>query len=104
MYLQDLAWPAYRVLAAVSVWALHFGIVYGATAVACQRGFEQGLPWVIGGATAAAALAALALIVSGVRGSRPHGAAGWIAVAASVLALGAILWQASPLLWADRCA
>ncbi len=99
-----LRWPAYRVLAAVSIWALHFGLIYGVTGFACRHGPSPTLPWVIGIATLAAAVAALTLIVRGLRGSRPQGAAGWTAVAVSVLALAAVALQASPLLWAQRCA
>lgn len=90
--------PTARMLAAAAVWAAHFGVAYGIAAYACPDGFPAAAAG-IAGATAAAALALLALLAPAVRGSRPHGLAGWASAAFAALALGATLLQASALLW-----
>lgn len=98
-----MRWPVFRMLAAASIWAAHFAVVYGIVAIGCKRGLIDALPWAIGTATLAAAAATLALIVAAMRGRRPRAAADWISAAAASIALTAILWQSSALLWAQRC-
>ena len=98
-----MRWPVFRMLAAASIWAAHFGLVYGIVAIGCPRGLTGALPWAIGIATLAAAVGTLALMVAALRGRRPRDAADWASAGAAALALAAILWQASPLLWEQRC-
>lgn len=103
MKLAPVRWPVFRMLAAAAIWAGHFGLVYGIVAIGCQRALIDALHWAIGTATLVAAAAALALIVAAMRGRRPREAADWMSAGAAGLALAAILWQASPLLWEQRC-
>jgi hypothetical protein len=94
-----MRWPAGRMLAAVAIWAAHFGVVYGVTALACPKGLADAVAWSAGVATLLAAIALLGLIVvPAVRGRHPFGLAEWTAAVVGAVALGAILWQASPLL------
>lgn len=104
MQLEVFRWPAYSALSAATIWALHFGIVYGVTAFACPRDLEHGLAWAVGVATVVAAGSVLALIAHGIRGPRPRGAPQRVALGVAILALAAILWQAEPLLLQQRCA
>ena len=39
---------ALRMALGVMVWAAHFAVVYGFTALACARGFASAAPWVVG--------------------------------------------------------
>jgi hypothetical protein len=102
MAMQLMRWPAGRALAAIAIWAAHFGVVYGTAALACPRGLGGVVAWSAGAATALAAIALLGLIVvPAVRGRHPYGAAEWSAAVAGGVALGMVLWQASPLLGAQ---
>lgn len=86
----------------VIIWALHFTVLYGFTALACGRGFAGALPWVAGGATLAA-VAALALVVH--RGlPRRAGFNAWMTLAVALLSLVAVLYQLAPLLIVRTCA
>jgi hypothetical protein len=96
-------WPLTRILVAIAIWAIQFGVAYGVVALACPRGLGALIPWVVGAATVVAVVAALALAVPAVRGARPFGAAQWVAAVASLLSVAAVLWQASALLWSRLC-
>ena len=52
---------ALRISLGVVLWALHFTVIYGFTALACARGFGASVPWFVGGATVVAAAAATAV-------------------------------------------
>lgn len=54
---------ALRISLGVILWALHFTVIYGFTALACARGFGASVSWVVGAATVVAAAAAIGLIV-----------------------------------------
>ncbi|MFO1039656.1 MAG: hypothetical protein U1E45_22660 [Geminicoccaceae bacterium] len=97
-------------VAGLLVWALHFGLVYVANAVACERGLAglrlAGLPalmMVVLGLTALA-LAAVAVIVWWARGRLEGGLVGerdddardftpWLAAVTALFAALAIFWQ-----------
>jgi hypothetical protein len=75
--------------AGVVVWALHFTIVYGFTALACARGFGGAAPWTVGAATLVAAALAVALIVTNLGSEFTR----WMTAALAAAALLAILWE-----------
>jgi hypothetical protein len=89
------------------VWGVHFGVVYAAHALACERRLAGwhvlGLPFVQA-VTAAVTLCALGLLVLLARGPRfvadggeeEPGFREWLAAAACLAAAIAILFQAMP--------
>jgi hypothetical protein len=91
---------ALRISLGIGVWALHFTLIYGFTALACARGFGAAAPWVVGVATVIAAAAAVAIIVT-------HLAAeftSWMTAAVAGFALLAIVWEGLPALMVPICA
>ena len=89
----------------VLVWAAHFTILYGFTALACARQIAAAIPWVAGAASVAA-LAALALVAvpAGMRAARTSQFPEFMTVALGGLAAVAIVWEASSLFWVPACA
>jgi hypothetical protein len=75
-----IAWIAGGVL----VWALHFGALYGFTALACARGFANTVPWFAGFAALAALFAMLLIIARNV--PRRAEFESWMALAVAALA------------------
>jgi hypothetical protein len=86
----------------IVVWALHFGALYGFTALACARDFAGAVPWFAGAATLAAIVAAGLILARGLR--RRGDFAGWMTLAVAAFALAAILFQAIPLFIVPACA
>jgi hypothetical protein len=80
---------ALRMSSPVIVWALHFTVVYGFTALACARGFGGGTPWAVGVATGVAAVLCLLIIVSNL-GS---GFTRWVSACLAGASLVAIAWE-----------
>jgi hypothetical protein len=91
---------ALRMGAGVLVWALHFTVVYGFTALACARGFAAAAPWGVGIATVVAALAAAALLVTNLRTEFIR----WMTAGIAAFALVAILWEGVSALFVTPCA
>lgn len=108
-------------LAALIVWALHFTVVYAVNAYVCARGLAEarlfGLPASPALATAATALALLAVAVVYLRAARrlPRGPAAregedeprflaWFTAAAALLSGAAILLEWVPALVIPPCA
>jgi len=91
---------ALRMSSGVIVWALHFALVYGYTALACARVFGASVPSVVGGATAAAALIALGLILANLG----HEFTRWMSAALAAAALLAILWEGLSVFMVPACA
>jgi hypothetical protein len=91
---------ALRVSLGIVVWALHFAAIYGFTALACARGFGASAPWVVGAATAVAAAAAIAVIVTHLSPEFTR----WMTAAVAGLALVAIVWEGLPALMVPACA
>lgn len=91
-----------RVAAPVLVWAVHFGLVYGLTALACARAAPRTVPWTIGIAT----LVAAALVLLTIRRAWPQRAefTAWLTGALAAAALVAIVWEALPALLVPACA
>ncbi|KON81421.1 hypothetical protein PA01_07210 [Azoarcus sp. PA01] len=90
-----------RLSAGVIVWALHFSVIYGLTALACARAAAQAVPWVIGAATLVASGVCVAIIVREL--GRGPGFESWLAAGLAVLALLAVLWEALPVLMVAPC-
>ena len=107
--------PLLAALSGLLLWALHFGLVYAAHAIACERGLAGhrllGLPLVPALVLAATALAGLGRRAWRRLGPRPDREAGeddplflpWFTAAITLLAALAILWQASPALLLQPC-
>ncbi|WP_149538239.1 hypothetical protein [Siccirubricoccus phaeus] len=107
-------------LAALLVWAGHFTLIYGAHALACERGFADaallGLPAVPALVLGASLAALLAVGLVGWRAWRrldgslaaeagedaPRFLA-WLTLATALLAALAILWEAVPVLLLHSC-
>ena len=97
------------------IWAAHFLVIYGVTALACARGFADvdvlgmgAVELVIGAATLVAIIAAGTVLVRafrrpGVEGGGSEPFLRWTTAAAALLALVAIAWQASPILFMRPC-
>jgi hypothetical protein len=112
--------PIAGAIAGLIIWAVHFGVVYVANAIACERGLVGqsllGLPLVpvlVLGATVLA-LAAVALV--GLRAWRrlESGLAGqegedeprflvWLTAAIALLSALAILWEGLPVFFVRPC-
>lgn len=90
---------ALRISLGVVLWALHFTVIYGFTALACARGFGASAPWFVGGATVVAAAAAIAIIVTHRSGEFTR----WMTAAVAALALVAIVWEGFPALMVPAC-
>jgi uncharacterized membrane protein YhaH (DUF805 family) len=87
-------------LSGLLVWAAHFLVVYGATAVLCARGAATSAPLIITAATIAAVAALVVLLALGERRRRGIDSSGRrllasMAMFGSAIALLAILWEAA---------
>lgn len=91
---------ALRIMLGILVWALHFTIIYGYTALACARGLGASAPWVVGAATVVAAAAAIAIIATHLSAEFTR----WMTASVAALALLAIVWEGLSPLWAPPCA
>lgn len=84
----------------VVLWALHFALIYGFTALACARGFGAAAPWTVGAATLVAAALAVALIVTNLSSEFTR----WMTAALAAAALVAILWEGLSAFMVSPCA
>jgi hypothetical protein len=91
---------ALRISLGVALWALHFTLIYGFTALACARGFGASAPWFVGGATAVAAAAAIAIIATHLSPEFTR----WMTAAVAGLALVAIAWEGLSAFMVPACA
>jgi hypothetical protein len=89
-----------RMSLGVVLWALHFTVVYGFTALACARGFGAAAPWVVGVATLVAAALAIAIIVTHLSSEFTR----WMTAALAAFALVAIVWEGIPAFIVPTCA
>ena len=90
---------ALRIVYGPALWFLHFGAVYGFTALACARGFPHAVPWVIAVLTVVLAAASAVLLLTSKKDF-----VGWLTAALGAFALAAILLQALPALLVPPCA
>lgn len=93
---------ALRLSLPVALWAVHFVAIYGFTGLACARGMDGAVPWVVGIATIVAAALAAWMLARGAgrRGDFIDATAAGLAG----LALIAIAWEGLPALWVTPCA
>lgn len=88
----------------IALWAAHFAVAYGFTALACARQMAAAIPWVVGMATIAALAASAAIAVPAVmRAARTSQFPDFLAAGLGALAAIAIAWEASSLLWVPAC-
>jgi hypothetical protein len=85
----------------VMVWALHFGALYGLTALACARGWTGLVAPSIAAATALALLAMVPLLVAGVR--RRAQFEYWLTAWIAAFGLVGIVWEALTVLLVPIC-
>jgi hypothetical protein len=88
-----------KIASPIVVWAVHFGLIYGFTGLACARGWERAVPWTVGAATILAAVLTLALILTNLS----SGFTRWMTAAVAALALVAILFEGVPVLLIPAC-
>lgn len=93
---------ALRLSLPVALWAVHFGTIYGFTGIACARGLEGAVPWVVGLATLVAAALAASLLARGL--ARRDDFIDATTAGLAGLALIAIAWEGVPALWMTPCA
>ncbi|MBP0447549.1 hypothetical protein J8J14_22580 [Roseomonas sp. SSH11] len=113
--------PIKAAVAGMVVWAVHFGIVYGITGIACERGYgtrillgQPLIPALVLAATALALLFVGWIVVSAYRrlDSELSGEDGedgpqftvWLTLAIALLSALAILWEGIPVLLVHPCA
>jgi hypothetical protein len=88
----------------VLVWAVHFALIYGFTALACARQATALVPWVVGIASVTAVAGLLLLAVpAGRRALRGFQLADSLAVGLGGLAAIAVVWETSALVWVPAC-
>lgn len=92
---------ALRISSGVILWGLHFGVVYGLTAVACARGNGDAVPWIIGSATIIAAAAIGALMVHQWRRRAEFEA--WLSATIAAFALLAVFFEGLTFLIITPC-
>lgn len=85
----------------VLVWAAHFSVLYGFTALACARGFAPAIPWVTGLATLAALAAAVAIAAWSFPGRARF--ASWMTAAIAGLAAVAIVFEGLAIVMVPAC-
>jgi hypothetical protein len=81
-----------RIGAGALVWAAHFAVLYGVTALACARDHPRLAPWVIAIATAAGVAMAAVIAVRSYR--RRNEFAHWMAAGVAAVAILAMVWEA----------
>lgn len=91
----------WRMTGGLWVWALHFAVVYGSTALACARGVPGAAPVIAITATALAVAVLLWLLRAAWRQWGGFEAAFGAGMAG--FALLAVVWEAMPVLWVPAC-
>ena len=89
------------IAAGIGVWALHFTVVYAATAIACARAAPHVVPWSIALATVLALALAGGIVAN--RSRRRSDFIDWMAAGTAAFAMLAILWEAAGLAWLPVC-
>lgn len=106
----------WRLYAVTLVWAIHFLMIYGVTALACERRFTIAafdvnlIVWFIGAVTLIAALmlaVTIRLTVRDARRTSPLPALAkfvyWLTIASAGLVLVALVWETLPILFVPIC-
>jgi hypothetical protein len=92
---------ALRIASGVIVWAAHFAVIYGVTALACARGDASLVPWIIGLATLLGVAFTTAIIVRSY--PRRDDFAHWMAATLAGIAMLAMVWEAIAAFVARSC-
>jgi hypothetical protein len=88
----------------VLLWAAHFAVIYGFTALACARHMPAAVPWLIGIATAAVlAMLAAVTVPAAMRAVRAARLVDYLAFGLGGLAAIAVTWEASSLIGIPAC-
>jgi hypothetical protein len=88
----------------IVLWAAHFTVVYGFTALACARQWTGAVPWVVSAASIVALVAlAVVAVPAGLRAARGPRFADFLALGLGGLAAIAVAWEASSILWVPGC-
>jgi hypothetical protein len=103
MRAERFALASLRATGGLLVWAAHFGVLYGATGLACARGFPESVPWTIGGVTLAALVANGALALSGLRAAASADILDWLTASGAAISTLAVILQALPVLMVPVC-
>lgn len=91
-------------IATVVVWATHFALIYGSTALACAQQAGRWVPWIVVAATLAALVALAALAIPAARrATRSPQLAHALPAGLGALAALAVLWEASSLFGVGAC-
>jgi hypothetical protein len=87
------------VVLTIAIWAAHFMLVYGFTALACARSFAGLVPWVVVPVSiaAAAGIGVLAMRAP-IRAARSSSFPDALASGLGALAIVAVVWEASSML------
>lgn len=88
------------VAAGIVIWALHFTVVYGYTALACARGYGAAITAVINAATVLAACAAALVTWRSMHTAERD----WLGAGVAGLALFAIVLEGLPVWIVSPCA
>jgi hypothetical protein len=90
-----------RIGSGVIVWAAHFGVVYGGTALACARGAFASVPPLVGVATT---VAVVALVATGWTGYRRRDVfEEWLRATLAGFGLIGVIYAAIPVLIVPLC-
>jgi hypothetical protein len=93
------------VILTIALWAVHFTVIYGFAALACARQMSGAVPWVVGVASAVATIALIAIAFpAAMRLARAVRFADFVTLGLGGLAMLAVLWEASALVWVPACA
>ena len=88
-----------RIASGVIVWALHFAVLYGYTALACARGFQHTVPYVVGIVSVVAGLALVLVFLRNLSSEFNR----WLAAAIAAAALVGVLWEAISVFMVPMC-
>jgi hypothetical protein len=87
------------VILTIAIWAAHFALVYGFTALACARSFAGLVPWLVVPVSIAAVAGIGVLAMRGpIRAARSLSFSDTVACGLGVLAIIAVVWEASSML------
>ena len=91
-----------RIASGAIVWAVHFALLYGLTALACARGQPRMITWVIVIATLVAVGVAVAIVFRSYAHREQF--TPWMTGAVAAIAAVAMVWEAVAGMVAGRCA
>jgi hypothetical protein len=99
-----------RMFFGVIIWAVHFLVIYGFTALSCARGFHTSqwlgigiVPWTIGVATVVAVVAIGMIVMPALGTRRAESFEDWMTATIGGLAVIAIVWESLPVLMVPTC-